>query len=551
MTATRSYEAGNRPPTTDTSQADSALDELLDETVRLGRRLTGAPIVWCALLRGDILEMRRHIGLRHNDLAAEWRLEVGEGIGGKVVATGVPALVYDYTKHHDRLIEPADNASARRRMHVREGLKCSMLVPLRSAEFGVFGLIVFASRKAGVFGNEDLMAAREMCAVSSTAISATLRPEMLGRDHHDATELGRKTLSAIVDCVVGRDDIVGGIDLLGSLLGSSVRLLDGRGETVAHHGSEIESVALALAVPDGTDTPGLLEFTEDISGVPGLSTQLLETIVSVLGAALVRERRNLERNLAERSRAFERFLNEPSSRRERIHQAALLGLDPEGPLEIWALGPDPRRTSELSDLVAVADRATREGSNTCPRLLIVARGDVLIAVASGGGDFSPAATWLMRHWTELNCGRSDAFDIAHLPGAIDDACFALEVAHVAGSGEVVAFDDLSSRNFLVNCFRPRAVRSITMDVLGPIFNEGERGIDYLRTLHTYFLNNRRLDKTAEALHLHVNSLRYRMTRIEELTGRSLRDSDDLFLLEAAARLASSAKGDLHREHPEL
>lgn len=55
----------------------------------------------------------------------------------------------------------------------------------------------------------------------------------------------------------------------------------------------------------------------------------------------------------------------------------------------------------------------------------------------------------------------------------------------------------------------------------------------------------RLDvtRTAEALHLHPNSLRYRLTRIEERLGRSLRDPATIAMLHVAFRFGWAFRDD--------
>jgi DNA-binding PucR family transcriptional regulator len=43
------------------------------------------------------------------------------------------------------------------------------------------------------------------------------------------------------------------------------------------------------------------------------------------------------------------------------------------------------------------------------------------------------------------------------------------------------------------------------------------------------------DDTAKAMHIHRSTLRYRLARVRELTGRDVRDIDTRFNLDAATR----------------
>jgi len=48
----------------------------------------------------------------------------------------------------------------------------------------------------------------------------------------------------------------------------------------------------------------------------------------------------------------------------------------------------------------------------------------------------------------------------------------------------------------------------------------------METLRNYFDTNLNTNETAERLYLHINTLRYRLKRIEELTNTSLQKMDD-------------------------
>ncbi|MEW2347208.1 helix-turn-helix domain-containing protein [Streptomyces sp. NPDC006684] len=71
------------------------------------------------------------------------------------------------------------------------------------------------------------------------------------------------------------------------------------------------------------------------------------------------------------------------------------------------------------------------------------------------------------------------------------------------------------------------LRELGDTVLAPLLRyDAEHGGELLRTLRTYLAHDARPASAAEALTLHRNSLRHRLRRIEELTGRSLDRLDD-------------------------
>jgi hypothetical protein len=63
--------------------------------------------------------------------------------------------------------------------------------------------------------------------------------------------------------------------------------------------------------------------------------------------------------------------------------------------------------------------------------------------------------------------------------------------------------------------------------LGPFEAQGAAGASVIRTVERYLANDSRLEVTADELGVHVNTVRYRLTRFEELTACSLRDTEAL------------------------
>lgn len=65
-------------------------------------------------------------------------------------------------------------------------------------------------------------------------------------------------------------------------------------------------------------------------------------------------------------------------------------------------------------------------------------------------------------------------------------------------------------------------QSFRKRVLGPVQDyDSSHGADLVRTLWTFLENSGSWTRCAKQLHVHVNTLRYRIQRIEQLTGRDL------------------------------
>ena len=64
-------------------------------------------------------------------------------------------------------------------------------------------------------------------------------------------------------------------------------------------------------------------------------------------------------------------------------------------------------------------------------------------------------------------------------------------------------------------------------IIQPVLAQGKPGVTLIDTVARYLENDLRLELTAAQMFLHVNTVRYRLRRFEELTGTNLRHVDDL------------------------
>ncbi len=81
------------------------------------------------------------------------------------------------------------------------------------------------------------------------------------------------------------------------------------------------------------------------------------------------------------------------------------------------------------------------------------------------------------------------------------------------------------------------VHNIVTEVIGQLIEyDRMRKLDLISTCLVYLQHNGNASQTAPALHLHRQSLLYRLKKIEILTHLSLESSDDLFLLDLCIRI---------------
>jgi purine catabolism regulator len=118
-----------------------------------------------------------------------------------------------------------------------------------------------------------------------------------------------------------------------------------------------------------------------------------------------------------------------------------------------------------------------------------------------------------------------------------EARCALEAVALAGvpvNGVGVAtYRQLGSFELLLSLQDDDALRLFCDSILGPIeSSEGRYGGELLRSLEAFIEENGQWERAARRLYCHRHTLRYRMRRVEELTGRSLdsaRDRIDFWL----------------------
>ncbi len=106
-------------------------------------------------------------------------------------------------------------------------------------------------------------------------------------------------------------------------------------------------------------------------------------------------------------------------------------------------------------------------------------------------------------------------------------------------GGVVAFAELGIQRLLLQVPDVGDLRSFAHEVLGAaLAQDSTGGTEHLRTLVAYFRANCSPRGAATELHLHPNTVSYRIRRLEELTGLSLNDYRDRLLAQVAVEILS-------------
>lgn len=221
----------------------------------------------------------------------------------------------------------------------------------------------------------------------------------------------------------------------------------------------------------------------------------------------------------------------------RLRQA---GLDPGEQLVVAVaafLEGDRDRPDLLETARAVlVDAASHATPGDDPPVVGIRDG---VAVAVLPGDAAAVVPALRRlapalGALRLTVGTSVPYGAAALSGAMQEARHARDLARTRdGALPVVTGAELTSHVALLAAVPDDMRRAFAARTLAPVLEHDERtGSALLATLEAFLDCSGSWSRVAACLHLHVNTVRYRIGRVEELTGRDLGrfpDRVDVFL----------------------
>ncbi len=309
---------------------------------------------------------------------------------------------------------------------------------------------------------------------------------------------------------------------------------------------ELAGRALALPVaatgaPDGasTGTPqAWLVAAKDAGGLSEFDRLTLHQAVTIVALEMLRQRvaENTERRLAgdvlseivsgELAGADLARRLEPFGMGARV--AALVLSPPRGTLAQAesALGA-AMRDEAVNGLVAVHGTlacallpglSDDDGFALAQRVHARVVDQVGAPISAGMGRAVPAGE-ARRTYHEARC----AFEARALAGHGANGTNGDGAAHEG----VATFRDLGSFQLLLSLQDNDALRLFCDSILGPIENgEGHYGGELMRSLEAFIEENGQWERAARRLYCHRHTLRYRIRKVEELTGRDLASARD-------------------------
>lgn len=203
-----------------------------------------------------------------------------------------------------------------------------------------------------------------------------------------------------------------------------------------------------------------------------------------------------------------------SSRRERLGH--LFGLVADGLADVAALFPYFSEAGLVAGTVTVSAWAPGSAARLAARLRAAVLGDApdaVYAVTTTADQVRDAAADL-----GVACGHGSTVPLIEVARSISEARACLEIA--GRTGEVVGPRNLTSLVGLLEQQPWERLTPFVDQLLRPLQEHDRRhGTQLLDTLRAFLRHDGGLQATAHAQYLHVNTVRNRLGRIAQLTGR--------------------------------
>ena len=151
--------------------------------------------------------------------------------------------------------------------------------------------------------------------------------------------------------------------------------------------------------------------------------------------------------------------------------------------------------------------------------------DLGVPIRAGAGRGVPAGE-CRRSFHEARCA-VEALALGTPAGEAEEGAGNGNAPSRAVQATVATYRDLGSFQLLLSLQDDEALRLFCDSILGPIeASEGPYGGELMRSLEAFIEENGQWERAAKRLYCHRHTLRYRIRKVEEITGRSLSSARD-------------------------
>ena len=543
---------------------------VLQALVHRARQLLGTDVAYLTLFdveRGDTY-MRVTDGIvdaRFRRL----RLPMGTGLGGLVAQTRSPYVTANYLRD-----ERFDHTSTIDTAVGGEGLLAILGVPLQ-LRGQVIGVLFAANRDERPFKPDEVallesLGAHAAIAVenarlfqeANTAVADLHEANALVEAHIEAVERAAAAHVQLTDLVVagsGTQDLAAAV---AGLLQGGLLLFDHEHRVLAMAGENAERAvvdalhpALAAARATGRTLPahaanGLRQWVAPVVGssehlgalalvtqrdLPDVDLRILERAAVVTALLLLGQRTMAEAEQRLRGELLDDLLSaserDPDVLRRR---ARLLGADVDAPhvvVAVSAANSERHRTAAAAAALA-GDHGGLAGEHNG----VV----VLLLPAMTPADAARLVVDRLRPVLQapvIAGGAGPANDLGATAAVYQEAARCLRVMQALGRQGAASSSDLGVYGLLLSQAGRGDLDRIVTAELGPLLDyDRRRRTNLIDTLEAYFAGAGNLSRTAQRLHIHVNTLYRRLDRVARLIGADWQEPERALQIHLALRL---------------
>ncbi|MFZ2175917.1 MAG: helix-turn-helix domain-containing protein [Rhodococcus sp. (in: high G+C Gram-positive bacteria)] len=512
-------------------------DEAIDRGLRAARSLLDVDIAAWMSVEENMLVSRAQSGMARPEGAAGLRIPVASALGAGAVVEDLPLIVEDVSASSS--FGSADSAA----VVAREGIASMVAVPVKARD-EVSGVLYVFSRSRRKFTEYEIRAVQAIATLVSVIEPQLVEHGRLG-EALDAAR-AREYTATREDCAVRLlvDQLLDGVDLdvalaeAAAYLGVSLSLQRtkfGAADTPSYlRPGTLPAIEVPIPGTDGAHLRG--------SAADGLSSGTLHRIADMIGLEFSRHRTRLETELRLTDDWVRNLLTAADHELDALwKRASLVGIDVQTPRIVLAFGHDRPVDRSLLDRMAHGVRAMSRHSQ-----VTVYDGDVVALVPVSAKidelGFRKLAEGVVEDCrpVPLRAGVGGLAQVAaDYPMAVREALFSLQIARRGTASEkVVDVRQLGMYRLFAQVVDANVLQKAIEGTLGPLMRTDQSdGGDLLHTLRVFLEHDRKYAESSRTLHVHVNTLRYRIARVEKLLSADLSDPDVRFSLLLALRVS--------------